>query len=287
MDLITLLLLWAAVLLAVGAYTDIRWREVPDWLNFAALAAGLGTRLIFTAVTGDWSIIIAGLLGFGIALVIAYAMFYLGQWGGGDSKMLLALGVLLGFQPSLSSYGVAFFINTLFVGAVYGILWSIGLAIANWRKFHNEFVKLQSMPHARWGIRGAFLLALILIAISFTLQVQLQLSLVVMALCVPLIVMLGIMIKSVENGCMIRRVPPTVLTEGDWVVKDVIVGGKRIAGPSDLGVSIPQIKKLVDLMRRHKLKTVLLKEGIPFVPSFFLAFVVMLLVGNLLLFLMP
>lgn len=135
MDIVTLLFIWTAGLLTVGAYTDIRWREVPDWLNFAGIAAGLGTRAIYSLATGQWSYILAGLAGLVAALVVAYAMFYLGQWGGGDSKMLLALGALLGIDWSMSSYGVAFVVNVLLVGAAYGLIWSLALALIHRRTF--------------------------------------------------------------------------------------------------------------------------------------------------------
>jgi prepilin signal peptidase PulO-like enzyme (type II secretory pathway) len=43
-----------------------------------------------------------------------------------------------------------------------------------------------------------------------------------------------------------------------------------------LGVSKEQIKELVELKSKKKIDTVLVKEGIPFVPSFLVAFVIVL-----------
>ena len=43
----------AFVLLVIGAITDIRMREVPDWTNFAGIVAGLGIRLLWSLQTND------------------------------------------------------------------------------------------------------------------------------------------------------------------------------------------------------------------------------------------
>ena len=92
---------------------------------------------------------------------------------------------------------------------------------------------------------------------------------------------LSIMAKAVERACMLKLVSPLKLTEGDWVAKDVVVGGKRIAGPKDLGIEKRQIRQLVALYRQKKLRVVLIKEGIPFSPSFLIAYIVTILFGNI------
>ena len=90
---------------------------------------------------------------------------------------------------------------------------------------------------------------------------------------------LGLFIKSVEKSTMYRNLPVSKLTEGDWVAKEIHHNGKYICGPKDLGLSKKQIAKL----KRLKRKTILVKEGIPFVPSFFLGWILNLFFGNLLL----
>ena len=81
-------------------------------------------------------------------------------------------------------------------------------------------------------------------------------------------------IKAVETSCMIKKVPASKLTEGDWIVKNVYVKGKYITGPKELGITEEQIKRLP-----KKLK-VTIKEGIPFVPSFLASYVLLLIFGN-------
>ena len=81
---------------------------------------------------------------------------------------------------------------------------------------------------------------------------------------------------------MLKYVNPKELTEGDWIAEDIIVSKKRICGPKDLGIEMRQIKKLISLKKKGKIKKVLIKVGIPFVPSFLIAFVVTYIWGNFL-----
>jgi len=78
---------------------------------------------------------------------------------------------------------------------------------------------------------------------------------------------------------MLKKVDVGKLTEGDWIVKDVKVDGKRICGPKDLGISKKQIRQLLRFRARGKIRKVLIKEGMPFVPSFLMGFIVTLFFG--------
>ena len=91
---------------------------------------------------------------------------------------------------------------------------------------------------------------------------------------------LWVFVKAIEKSSMYKLVEPTKLTEGDWIVKDIFIGGKYLTGPKDLGIGKNQIKVLIQLYKQKKIKKILVKEGIPFVPSFFIAFIVTLVFGN-------
>jgi prepilin signal peptidase PulO-like enzyme (type II secretory pathway) len=93
---------------------------------------------------------------------------------------------------------------------------------------------------------------------------------------------LWIVIKAVEKSCMFKYVTPDKLTEGDWIAKDVRYNGKYITGPKDLGIEKKQILVLQKLYRAGKIKNILIKEGIPFVPSFLLGWIMTLSLGNVL-----
>ena len=65
--------------------------------------------------------------------------------------------------------------------------------------------------------------------------------------------------------------------------KDIVVNKKYITGPKDLGIEKKQLKKLINYYKKGKIKRVLIKIGIPFVPSFLIAYLITLWIGNVLL----
>src|SRR3989344_8789992 len=129
------------IVLLVGSVTDLKTREVPDWVNYGLISAGIGLNLLFSAIYQTPSFIINSILGLIIFFGIAYLMFYTGQWGGGDSKMIMGLGAMIGVDVSFrtSQFLAGFFTNALFIGALYGLLWSFYLVLKNRQKFWKEF----------------------------------------------------------------------------------------------------------------------------------------------------
>ena len=276
----------AFIILIVGTYTDFKTREVPDWVNYSGVAIGLGVRALYSAATFQWNYILSGIAGFAIFFVIALAMFYLGQWGGGDSKMLMGLGALIGFRPRPDAALIAFFINALIVGAIYGILWGVYLAVKNRKKFLPYVEKVFKSRHyqmAKWGLIACIIAAFIG-AFIFSQNFPVSTMILGAALVVVLMFYLFIFFTAVEKTSMLKSVPIERLTEGDWIAKDVVVGGKRICGPKDLGISKNQIRKLLELKKKGKIRKVMIKEGMPFVPVFLTAYFIAVFFGNIVLF---
>ena len=82
--------------------------------------------------------------------------------------------------------------------------------------------------------------------------------------------------RSVEQSCMFKTVSPEKLTEGDWIEGDIRLGKKVLYSKKDLGVSREQIKELVKYYKKGKIRKITVKEGIPFVPSFLIAYIITL-----------
>jgi Flp pilus assembly protein protease CpaA len=278
MDPIIILYSIAFAALVVGSYTDFKVREVPDWLNYGLIFIGIGLRAIFSAVNNDSSYIVQGILGLGVFLGLALIMFYAGQWGGGDAKMLMGLGALFGLQIKINTFMLGFVVNTLLCGAVFGLLFSAYLAIRKREEFKFEFIKLYIDKRKKKLL--AWTATAIVILASIWVDSYLRLLLFIIAGLIFLSFYIFVFLHAVENCCMIKEVHPDKLTEGDWIVNDIVVDGKRITGPKDLGVSIEQIDKLKELKAKKKIDLVMIKEGIPFVPSFLLGFLVNILWGN-------
>ncbi|MFH1064402.1 MAG: A24 family peptidase [Candidatus Woesearchaeota archaeon] len=273
-------ILFTIVLIAllIGTYTDFKVREVPDWLNYGLIFVGIGLRLIFSIAYHDAGYLLEGIFGLGAFFVIAIVMFYGGQWGGGDAKMVMGLGALIGLKLSLDAFLIGFMINIVICGAIFGILFSIYLVALDFRCFAKEFNKrFKEKKHEKWVV---WITTVALLVLSTVLPVQLKVSVVVLAGMLLLTFYMFVYLKAVEAASMIKWVSPDKLTEGDWIVEDVIVGGKKICGPKDLGIDMSQIKKLIRLSKQGKVKKVLVKYGIPFVPSFLLAFLLTYFLGN-------
>lgn len=284
------------IALFIGSLTDLKTREVPDWLNYALIIPGAALNLLFSVIYSSPSFIISSAIGLAAFLCLAYAMFYAGQWGGGDSKMLIGLGAMLGISASFKpQFLPLFLVNVLFVGAIYGLMWSVFLAFKNKQKFYREFAGVLSekkVVNVKKLMPIVIVLLFILLFLAnfiaakrfFSMRIFLATYLSLAFLLITTFY-LWVFAKSIEKSCMHKLVEPGKLTEGDWIVNDVYAGKQYICGPKDLGIGKSQIRKLVQFYKQGKVNKILIKEGVPFVPSFLLAFVITLIFGNPLLML--
>ena len=92
-------ILWTAfAVLIVAVICDFRSREIPDSLSMLLLALAVaGAALRWRPVS--WSGL---LLGLAVGFIAGLLLFRLGGLGGGDVKLISALGALLGFPDALS-----------------------------------------------------------------------------------------------------------------------------------------------------------------------------------------
>ncbi len=271
-----LLLVIAFFGLLFGTYTDLKIREIPDWASYSLIVLGLGLRLVYSTITFNWMFFVYGLVGFGIFFGLACLMYYTGQWGGGDAKVLMGLGALFGFDLTPSSFLLSFFTNLLPIGALYGLVFSVYFAFKNKTKFLKEFnVQLDKSKKLKMLF---MILSLVSVLFSFFFsELLMKASIILLALFIYLSFYLLVFVKSVENSSMYNIYSVDKLTEGDWIPKEIRYKGKYIVGPKDLGIS----KKQIDLLKKYKIKKVLVKEGIPFIPSFLITFIATCFFGNL------
>ena len=75
-------------------------------------------------------------------------------------------------------------------------------------------------------------------------------------------------IKSVDESCMVKEVPVSRVTPGDWLYRDVKVGNKILKATWD-GLSESDIKIL---KRKNRVK---IRYGIVFAPVFLISFVLL------------
>lgn len=276
------------IVLAIASYCDLRTREVPDWLNYALIAVGVATGLIASLVFHTWTYAAFSLAGLAIFVGIAYLMFYAGQWGGGDSKLIMGIGAIVGLEFSISfpflkadAFLFAFWINTMIAGVVYALLWSIALAFLHGKAVSARFL-LEIEKKASLKIFAFAASMLLAVLALFPPIPEIRTAFFLLSIIIFFSFYALVFVMAVEKSCMFKHMEPSQLTEGDWIAHNIVVKGKYICGPKDLGISKKQIRILEKLYLQKKVPRILIKEGIPFVPSFLAGFIMSLLWGNFL-----
>lgn len=107
------------VLLVLCAYWDLRYRRIPNWATLPGTALGLGMNGLFLGWQGMKASGLGLLVGFGALLVL----FALGWMGGGDVKLMAAVGALKGYP---------FVVSALFYSLIVGVV--IGVAMLIWNR---------------------------------------------------------------------------------------------------------------------------------------------------------
>lgn len=222
---------------------------------------------------------IAGLI---VGYILGALMFYTGQWGGGDAKMLMAVGSFHGFAIGQLLSGsipilLTIFLSFLIVGSLYSILYALVLVLAN-RKliskmFHERYKSLHKKFFYVFSVVLSLSIILVLLLVAPSFSRTTLLIFIVFILLSYVFLMFG---KLVESSILIKTIPLSKVTVGDWIVEDVVLDGTRVCGPKDLGISQKQIRTLKD----HDVKSLKVKYGIPFIPGFLLGYVTILIFGN-------
>jgi Flp pilus assembly protein protease CpaA len=112
----TIFLLTAAAILLYVSITDIRERRIPNRVMFPALAVALCVALVHPE---RWALLLGGLIAGGLLLLPTF-IYGFEKAGGGDVKLALFIGLVLGWPAILPALMLAFLSATLF--AAGGIL---------------------------------------------------------------------------------------------------------------------------------------------------------------------
>lgn len=273
-----MLLAIAVIALVVACITDIKRQEVANWLNFSLLAVAFAIRAIAATLSLQFSYFLYAILAFILFFILANVLYYGKFFGGGDAKLLIALATVFATSPSFTGLIVpsiikepflfSFLINIFVIGSLYSLIFMTFFAIKYRKSFIPEFKKIYRKAKI---VRMGFLItSLIFLMFSFFFSIFIFMFLI--TLIFPY---LYIVAKATENSSMIKTVPPSKLTEGDWLVHTVKLKSKTIR-PNVHGLSSQDIATL-----KKAKKKVLIKYGIPFVPVFLISLIVTLLLSNL------
>lgn len=129
-----------ATALLVAAATDLRRREIDNWLN---LAIALAAPLYWLAAGLDWAAIAFQLVLALFTFVAACALYAMRQMGGGDVKLLSALA--LWFVPGS-------FVQLIVIMGLIGGAASVAMAVGNMTCAPRETVRnaLATLAASAW-----------------------------------------------------------------------------------------------------------------------------------------
>jgi prepilin peptidase CpaA len=121
-------------LMAAAAWCDVRLRRIPNALTMSGVAVAIGLRLVTGPGAG-----IDGVTGAILAFVLCLPFFVLGVLGGGDAKLLMAVGAFMGPRDFLlamlviaSLGGILGAVDAMRKGILLPVLYNCGDILKHW-----------------------------------------------------------------------------------------------------------------------------------------------------------
>jgi Flp pilus assembly protein protease CpaA len=254
---------------SIASYFDLKTGEIPDKFTVGLIVAALAMRAVLSPLIGDFTYLFDGMVVGAIFFAFGALLFYTGGWGGGDAKLIAGIGAALGgfLYPSIIAntglfpefFGI--FISLSIVAIPYSLIYAFILSL---RK-PEVFSLCKKRIVKNWMVLSIVLIASIALFFIFPFHTPITLLLISF---LPLFYLIIIFSRSVEEIAMQKEIPVSELQEGDMVVEDVMIKGKKIASKRDMdGLS----KEALETIKKSKIKKVKIKWGIRFAPAFPLA----------------
>jgi len=242
----------------VASLQDLKRREVDNWLNLFLLVSSLIFVFCGAILFGNSDVVFhVGFL-LVVMFVIMNLLYYGRVFAGGDAKLLIAMTAFfmgISFYESMINIGIFLFL-LMFSGSIYGLGYSGVLWFRNRKKVNVEMCRIAKVLR----VNCLICVSVVLMALGFV-----NFLFLLIGILIFIFPLLYVFAKGLENVSMIRKVSGAELREGDWLVKAVKVGKNVIKADWD-GLSLEDIKLL------NKKRVVLIKDGLPFVPAFLIAF---------------
>ncbi len=143
------LLVCASVIAMAGAIHDARSRRIPNRLTFTAIAAGFAVR----AAVGGWLGLESAIWGALIAGGFFFLFFIVGGMGGGDVKLMAAVGAWVGMNQV-----VPILLAAALAGRVLAIVYmiadgSVGRTLRNSIVLLHHHLTFGLVPHPQINVQ--------------------------------------------------------------------------------------------------------------------------------------
>jgi Flp pilus assembly protein protease CpaA len=118
----------------MAAITDLLKDKIYNWLTLSAFFVGL-----FLSAYSGKNFLLESLYGIGVGALIFLPLFFLKIMGGGDAKLIISLGSVLGVKP---------LIELISISVLLAALGAIGVLMKRRRFFHvlkENFLFLKSL----------------------------------------------------------------------------------------------------------------------------------------------
>jgi prepilin peptidase CpaA len=104
-----------AALVVSAAAADLRLKKIPNWLTYPAILVGLAanTWAGWTSPAGWWSGLLGSVAGFAVGFLPLMLAWLAGGIGGGDAKLMGAIGAIGGWRVALGAMLYGFIVAAL------------------------------------------------------------------------------------------------------------------------------------------------------------------------------
>ena len=111
-----------AIVLFPAVYLDIRTSRVPNWLTFTAMGISLVAHTWLEGIQGA----IFSLSGLVAGLVLFLILYFLGDMGAGDVKLMGAIGAVVGPYGAFMSGMLALIVGGIYALGAMCYQWGVG-----------------------------------------------------------------------------------------------------------------------------------------------------------------
>jgi Flp pilus assembly protein protease CpaA len=284
--LISIVLFATILALILASLEDLKTGEVSDVKSMGLLGFGLLISAMHSIASWNASIILSSISWSLAYFIFSLIIFKLGQWGGGDVKVMAALGAVMGYMDSIGyqwpKTGFIFeihpllslVVNMAFISVPYAIVYTLILGLRKPKAFEKYAKKVAT------GKTMLTLSAAVLPSIAFAHLRMINASIIYLTM--PLFYLATLYMKTVEETVLTKTIKVSDLRAWDILSKDLRFEKKLIATKRNIeGVTPQQVASIKKLAKEGKIpKTIDIRWGIKFLPVISLAFLATAYAGD-------